>query len=285
MNFFKALFGSKIETQEEKKDLKDSRDFDVLKYDGIRALRSNHSDYAIKCFTHALELKDDLEIRDYLSLAYINQGEIGNAYEQLSKILEQMPENLAVISRMANVAYMMEDYEKMFNLLEKAISLDERNPEVLFLYAKACLGKNQSNDAIEALTKAISINKEYFDAYLLRGETLLKEGKLEKADEDAMFLLENTQDVEEVLILKARIEKANENSSKALSFYDAVLEVNPFSVDAYKERGELKESLGDTKAAKEDFDQAKEISSQVNPQEDIEEKVKQAYMDKNPMGL
>lgn len=59
MNFFKALFGGKIETSEEKKKEDEAKNFDVLKYDGVRAMRSGQLDYATKCFRHALEIKDD----------------------------------------------------------------------------------------------------------------------------------------------------------------------------------------------------------------------------------
>ena len=69
MNFFKALFGGKEEKPEDKKKAEEEKNFDVLKYDGVRALRSGQHDYAIKCFTHALQMKEDLEIRDYMSQA------------------------------------------------------------------------------------------------------------------------------------------------------------------------------------------------------------------------
>ncbi len=37
MNFFQKLFGSKEETKEEVKVQNEAKDFDVLKYDGVRA--------------------------------------------------------------------------------------------------------------------------------------------------------------------------------------------------------------------------------------------------------
>lgn len=84
MNFFKSLFGKKEEEAPEKKQQEEAaRNFDVLKYDGVRALRSGETAYAIECFNHALELHDDLEVRDYLSQALIRNNELLPAYEQL----------------------------------------------------------------------------------------------------------------------------------------------------------------------------------------------------------
>ena len=81
MNFFKALFGGKSETSEEKKKADEIKNFDVLKYDGVRALQMGQTDYAVKCFGHALDIKDDLEIRDYLSQAYMRAENFTAAYE------------------------------------------------------------------------------------------------------------------------------------------------------------------------------------------------------------
>ena len=76
MKFFKALFGSKEEKPEEKKKAEEAKNFDVLKYDGVRALRAGQAEFAIRCFTHALQMQDDLEIHDYLSQAYIRTGNL-----------------------------------------------------------------------------------------------------------------------------------------------------------------------------------------------------------------
>ena len=94
MKFFKALFGSKEEKPEEKKKAEEAKNFDVLKYDGVRALRAGQAEFAIRCFTHALQMQDDLEIHDYLSQAYIRIGELTLAYEQLQKLAALPPETL-----------------------------------------------------------------------------------------------------------------------------------------------------------------------------------------------
>lgn len=203
MNFFKKLFGGKEESSEEKRKAEEAKNFDILKYDGIRALKAGQAGYAVKCLKHALELKGDLEVRDYLSVALISNNEMLPAYEQLQKLAEVQPDNQQIFIRMANVTYMMEDYQAMASACEKATLIDNSRPEVAFLYAKACIGLDDTTNAIALLTKAISLNKDYADAYLLRGETLLKNGNIEEAGEDADCLLELVADNEDVLMLKA----------------------------------------------------------------------------------
>ncbi|MCD8290040.1 MAG: hypothetical protein LUC91_00890, partial [Prevotella sp.] len=276
----------KEEDTKSQKEVEDAKNFDVLKYDGVRALRINQNDYAVKCFTHALDIQDDLEVRDYLSQAYIRIGEFDSACRQLKFLAERQPDNLQLLIRLASVDYMMEDYDAMLEVCGKAIQLDENNAETLFYFAKAYIGKDNLNEAIAALSKAISSNAEYYDAYLLRSETFLKCGELEKADEDILFLLNIIDDNEDILILKARIESAKNNVGEAISYYDKVIAVNPFNVDAFRERGEQKIKSGDVESGQDDFDTANEYATQgEDGSEDIEDKVNEAYRNINPMGL
>ena len=288
MKFFKALFGSKEEKPEEKKKAEEAKNFDVLKYDGAQCTHAGQAEFAIRCFTHALQMQDDLEIHDYLSQAYIRTGELTLAYEQLQKLAEAQPDNQQIFIRMANVAYMMEDYGAMAGACEKAMLIDDKTAEVMYLYARACIGQEDVTNAVAMLTKAISLKEDYGDAYLLRGETLLKNGDTDEADEDATWLIEHTEDNEDVMMLKARIERAKGNTDAAKDYYTKVTDANPFNIDAYRERGELRLATGDEKGGNEDIEHAKELTAQLpenNDEEGIENKVKEKYKSMDPYGV
>ena len=78
MNIFKKLFGGQKTTEEVKQEKE--KDFDMVKYDGVRALRMHQFDLAAKSLEHALQLNaEDLECRDYLSQAYISMGNLQKA--------------------------------------------------------------------------------------------------------------------------------------------------------------------------------------------------------------
>lgn len=284
MNFFKALFGSKPKTPEEDKKETEAHDFDVLKYDGKEALMQGNAEYAVKCLTHALKIKDDPETRDYLSQALIRQGDLIMAYEHLQKLAETEPDNVRIYMRMAHVAYMMEDYNAMSNACEKAMLVDKDMPELMYLYAQACIGLNDSSNAVAMLTKAISLREDYGDAYLLRGETLLADGNLDDASEDAAWLMERFSDAEEVLMLNGRLEKAKGNAEKAMETFSHVIDINPFSIEAYSERAAIKQEQGDTDGYEEDMKKVAEMTPESD-EEDIEEKTKQAYKNNNPFGI
>lgn len=283
MNFFKALFGSKPKTPEEDKKETEEHNFDVLKYDGKQAMMQGNAEYAVKCLTHALKIKDDPETRDYLSQALIRQGDLLMAYEHLQKLAETEPDNVKIYIRMANVAYMMEDYNAMSNACEKAMLVDKDMPELMYLYAQACIGLKDSPNAVAMLTKAINLREDYGDAYLLRGETLLADGKLDDAAEDVAWLMERYSETEEVLMLNGRLEKAKGDSDRAMATFNSVIELNPFSIDAYRERAAIKMEQGDKEGYDEDMQKIQEMTPE-NDEEDIEEKTRQAYKNSNPFG-
>lgn len=286
------MFGGKKENSEEKKHNDEAKSFDMFKYDGVKAVRTGQTEYAIKCFKAALEIKDDLEVRDYLAQALVRNNELLPAYEQLQKLAEAQPENQAIFEQMANVAYMMEDYVAMSQACEKAILIDNTNPRVHYLYAKACIGQEDMINAIAMLTKTIVLKPDFADAYLLRGQTLLRMGDRGGAREDMEHLLADYPEQEDVLLLKARIERAEGKADEAIATYTKVIDVNPFSIDAFKERGQVKYDKGDMMGAKEDLqkvmeidpDKVADISGEYSA-EGIEHKVKRAYSNINPLGL
>lgn len=281
MNFL-ALFGGKEEDPVEKKKAEEAKNFDILKYDGVSALRQRQNDYAVRCFKAALEIKDDLEIRDYLSQALIQCGELKDAYDELLKLAEAEPNNVQIYSRMAAVAFMMEDYNVMDSACEKALLIEPDNVNILFMYARACVGLDDNSNAIAMLTKAITLETNYADAYLLRAQVYMKIDELLSAREDANWLLQHVEGSEDVLLLKARLDVKENKPSEALATYNQVIELNPFSTDAYRERADLREQCGDTTGTESDRKTLSEITHRETKEVDLAKEQLQAYKNNNP---
>jgi tetratricopeptide (TPR) repeat protein len=264
MGFFKKLFSNTPNNPEAEKREQDEKNFDVLKYDGVAALQQNALDYAIKCFTHALELREDLETRDYLSQAYIRNSNLPEAHKQLQHLTDAEPENIKIYLRMAEVAYMMEDYNLMADACEKAKLIDGDNPQMNFSYARACIGQANYINAIALLSKAIAVSPDepYWDAYLLRGETLLKMGDANSAEADADTILASLPEQEESLLLKARCQQIRGEQDAAMETYTKAIELNPFCLAAFKERGALRLAMGDKAGAEEDGKMVVELDPQ-----------------------
>lgn len=287
MSFFKALFGGKdTATPEEKKEAERTRNFDILKYDGVRAMQTGRAEYAILCFNHALDIKDDMETRDYLSQAMIHTGNIEGAYGQLEILAGAFPANTAILARMAHVAFMLEDYSSMTDICEKALQYDNADTDILNLYARALVAQGNDSKAIEKLDCAIEADGRQGNALLMRGELLLKAKDFEKAEADIEKLMSLAPENEDVIMLKARYEKARGNYDEAIGFYNKVTDINPFRTEAYAERGETKLLAGDEEGGNRDIAEAGEMgTANVTGNGDIEQKTKDSYRNINPLGI
>ena len=292
MGFFSTLFGGRQLSPEEEKQEQEAKKFDLLKYDGVKAMKMGQADYAVRCFTEALKVHDDLEVHDYLSQVLLRQGNLDAAMNELRTLGDAEPENAQIQIRMAQVAYMQEDYATMETVCQQATTLEPENAEPYFLQAQAMKGQQNPVGAIAMLTKAISLKEDYAEAYLLRGQTLLAMGDAASAETDADWLLEHVGDHEDVLLLKARVEAAKGQAQEAIRVYDKVIEVNPFQIDAFRERGRLRLNLGDKAGAEQDMQTVLELDPQQMADvsgeysaEGIEQRVKQAYSAVNPLGL
>jgi len=292
MGFWKTLFGGEDLTPEEEKKNAEARNFDLLKYDGVKAMRMGKFDYAVKCFREALKIQDDMETRDNLQQALLRQGSVAEAIEELKVMAAAQPDNVALYVRMAHLAYMEENYDEMKAACEKAEQIDAENAEVNYLYGQACLGQQDVINGIARLTKAVAIDENFMEARLLRGQTLLKMGELKGAREDTSFLLDNTEGQEDVLMLNARLLHAEGHDEEAIAAYGQVIDVNPFHIDAFRERGKIKFDHGDKQGAEEDMQKVLELNPQEMADvsgdysaEGIEQRVKQAYSNLNPFGI
>lgn len=291
MGFWNSLFGGVTDPEEEKKAA-DERNFDLLKYDGVKAMRIGQYEYAMKCFEKALQTKEDPEVRDYLSRAFLHMGRLDDALAEMKTLAIHEPDNIHLKMQAASVAYMKEDYEEMTALCEQALAVDADNAMVHLFYAKAELGQDHLIQGIARLTKAIALDDKLVEAHLLRGQTLMKMGDLNGATEDVTWLTEHTEESEDVLMLHARLEAAKGNADAAIGIFGQVIDVNPFHVDAFRERGKLRLEQGDKQGAEEDMKMVLELNPEEMADvsgeysaEGIEQKTRQAYSNLNPFGI
>ena len=118
-NFFKSLFSSsKAATPEEEKSKNDQKNFDILKYDGVRAQKIGQVAYAIKCFTEALKLQEDFETMTYLVAAYTTANKAEEALEVLNRMVELEPDHINTLLTRVNVLFMLDkDADEPFGLV------------------------------------------------------------------------------------------------------------------------------------------------------------------------
>ncbi len=261
MGFFKSFFSGKQESPETDKQKNNQKNFEVFKYDGMRAQRMGRFDYAVKCFTEALTIQEDFETMGYLSQVYIQTHALSEAKELLERMAKQEPMHTSTLLTLANVCYMLEDYQAMADAAQKAINIEEGNAMAHYLLGRATQGLDDGIMSIAHLTKSIALKDDFIEARLLRAEALLKMQQYNEAQEDIDAILAQNPDEEAALLLRGKVREATGQTEPAEADYRNVTELNPFNEQAFLYLGQLYITQEKYVEAIELFDEAIELNS------------------------
>lgn len=239
MGFFKSFFSGKPSSPEEEQQKNKQKNFEIFKYDGMRAQRMGRTDYAVKCFREALALQEDFETMGYLVQVYIQTNRLDEARRLLERMTQMEPNHANTFLNLANVCFAQEDYPAMAEAAKKAIAIEEGNAMAHYLLGKATDGEGDSIMSIAHLTKAILLKEDFTEARLMRAEALMKMQQYKEAAEDIEAILSQTPDEENALLLRGRIEEATGKTAEAEADFRKVTEENPFNEQAYLYLGQL----------------------------------------------
>lgn len=262
-NFFKSLFSgsSDGEKPEEEKTKNDKKNFDIFKYDGVRAQKMGQIDYAIRCYTEALKLEDDFETMSYLVGAYTVKNALEEALQVADRMVELEPAHVPALLTRANLNFMLEHYPPVLADCGHVAEIEPENPAACFLQAKAKKAAGDLLGAIADLTKTITLKADFAEAYQLRGEILFSMAQLKEALEDANQVLILSPEEENAFLLQGKINEATGNIDEAKANYQSVLDLNPFNEQAYLQLGQLYIHQNELDQAIEFFDEAVEIKA------------------------
>ena len=225
MGLLSALFGGN-KPEDNQQEKQEQKNFEILKYDGIRARNINRLDYAIRCFEQAITLRNDPETLHYLADTYIKTQRLDEARITLDKLTEAAPDDVSALITLAHTCYMQEDYESMDRACQQAIKTDEKNASAYYLASKAAHGQGNDLQAIVMATKAIALDESFVAAYRFRAETLWSMRQAKEALEDIEKVLSINPDDEDALLLKGTVLAALGQTEEAEQCFDKVMEDN-----------------------------------------------------------
>ena len=261
-NFFTSLFSSsKPAEATEDKAKNEQKNFDILKYDGVRAQKMGKLAYAIKCFTEALNIQEDFETMSYLVSAYTMANDLGKAEDVLNRMVEMEPDHIATRLTRVNLLFMLDKDAEVITDCLHVIELEPSNHVAYFMMAKAKKATNDVFGAIADLTRSIALKEDFADAYLSRAEILLGLGQAKEALPDVEKAIGIVPEEESSYLLRGRIHMIEQKKyDEAIAFFDEAIETNPSFAKAYSERGRAKNLKGDKTGAFEDLKKSLELN-------------------------
>lgn len=84
------IFIRKSKSDANEQEKQDKKNFDILKYDGIRARNMGKLPYAIKCFEEAVALQEEKETLGLLASAYLQANRTEDARITLDRLIAKM---------------------------------------------------------------------------------------------------------------------------------------------------------------------------------------------------
>ncbi|MBN2520044.1 MAG: caspase family protein [Bacteroidales bacterium] len=108
-----------------------------------------------------------------------------------------------------------------------------QNAKTYYKEARTYINQNKTQEAIDALSKAINIDPKFFKAYQERAPLYEKLGKLKEAGDDYIFLSENLISNDEIFYNAGRIQYLLKNYEKAVELLNKATYVNKRHEEAY----------------------------------------------------
>ncbi len=143
---------------------------------------------AINAYTSYLETHPDHKKSIYnRGRSYEEVGEVDKAIADFKTLLEIDPKYINAYLSLAKISYNNHDYNKVLIYTGDAIDLNENNAQAHFLAGRAEHQLGYFEQAIESYNNAITINRDFGEAYLYRGAVKVGQEKMRSACEDFQF--------------------------------------------------------------------------------------------------
>ncbi|MCC4721696.1 tetratricopeptide repeat protein [Salinicoccus sp. RF5] len=158
------------------------------------------------------------------------------SYESAKNLLRQVIENepyyVNAYILLMNVHETEHDLEAAIELIGDYIKEDDTEPLFFFHLGRLHFRNGEEEKALESFDRALSLDQDYDDAYLMLFETLLKTGRTSEVGTYTSRLDTHALSGESLYLL-AKIQQENENDADALSLYQEASKLIGESIEFY----------------------------------------------------
>lgn len=166
------------------------------------------------------------------ALLYYQLQEYTKAKTLLDTVIENEPYFISGYILLMNIHETEHNLPEAESVLENYLKEDDTNALIYFHLGRLSFRQNDSNSAVKYFKKAVSLDGDYDDAYLMLFETLLKTAETEQINE-LLPSIDTHALSGESLYLLAKIEQENENDNNAIKFYEESSKLIGDSVEFY----------------------------------------------------
>ncbi len=119
--------------------------------------------------------------------SYEEVGQTDEAIKDFEAIIDLDPKNISAYLSLAKISYNNREYNKVLIYTGDAIDINENSAQAHFLAGRAEHQLGYFDQALESYNNAITINRDFGEAYLYRGAVKVGKERMRSACEDFKF--------------------------------------------------------------------------------------------------
>ena len=156
----------------------------------------------------------------------------------------------------ANVALKQNNYTEAIRLYEESIDKNPEFPDAYLNKGISLMKIGKISDAHEVLTEAIKLDPTLVQANLVRAESALLLGDFNAAEDDLKKIAKEYADSSKYFLTHGNLMDATSRTSEALADFDKAISLDPKNVEALVNRGAVYYKLHSYPLARADFESA-----------------------------
>ncbi len=172
------------------------------------------------------------------------------AYEKYHNAIELNPNYFEPILGLAELLFLMGEYEQSLVYISRGLSLDKKNIKLLNIKGRTLMGLNQFEDAEKIFNQILNIDRTNFDARLGLSDLAVVTGAFDKATRGYKDIINITGKNKRALMSLILVYDSLNYSNSAEKYILKLLEQFPNDIDVrllaakhYKNRGDTRKAL------------------------------------------
>ena len=160
-------------------------------------------------------------------LIYREQSKKVEARQALTKALELAPDYTMALEQLVEMDVADKQFTAALQRVQQSIEKYPKEPEPLVLQASVFLSRQNTNQAVAALRKAIELRPDYRPAYFMLAQVYIDSGENKKATQElAQIVAKNPKD-RGALMLMGMVADQSKDFEGARDYYEKALAVDP----------------------------------------------------------
>jgi tetratricopeptide (TPR) repeat protein len=181
--------------------------------------------------------------------ARANQGDASGAELDLNQLVRIAPQSAIGYVKLGQLRFDQKSWNEAEAFFRVGLRLEPNSIEAIQGFVSLDLRRNKPADALRLIQGQIERNPAEVSLYLLQGEVLLQNKKLDEAEKVLVHAVEIDQHNVKALSLLAQVQIALGSTEQAISNYKRALDLAPNNVQLYVTLGSVYEKQENWQAA------------------------------------